>query len=504
MNNILNDVKILYDIITDFEESGLDKISPIVVEFRELLHKAENILKLGNKIEGKQKLSLVVTGDVNSGKSSLINALLNEDILPTGIIDTTKQLFKVYYGPRKKYHDKTGKEIKKEDLNKGNYDSLFYSHPAEVLSDIDLIDTPGISTLAGLQTDISDTVRKADIILFMHDCNKGGVLAQNERDFVQQLDKKENFSRKLLLVMSRYDETQHYLSLQRAKEDNEEKHTFNDVISYDCVEYISDKAWNDFTKELKDYLYKRRNQSFIKKIPIDYTDYVMKFNGKIYQNIKLYINYQNMQKELNEWIDRIICDFRKSCEINRDDEYNRYLKHVREFTKDIREKLTARQVLLSDEKKDKEKLIEGNDLKQYSLLFKLLEEMNKHYNDKITFSFLHRRYSYNYSEDSRKKIEVKVKEECKVLKDPVKFQEVLELIHQTNQKCEDFFSKLKVKEERLRDQRIQKYLEDFKKGTYNILFQGNMESQIYIDISGKIIRLQKVIGKIDELLKIRG
>src|SRR6476469_10756442 len=50
------------------------------------------------KIES-EKFHLVVLGEFNHGKSTFVNALLGQDILPTGITPTTAAINHVIYSP---------------------------------------------------------------------------------------------------------------------------------------------------------------------------------------------------------------------------------------------------------------------------------------------------------------------------------------------------------------------------------------------------------------------
>ena len=45
-------------------------------------------------------LSIAIVGEFNAGKSTLINALMGEDIVPMGVLPTTAHTGIIQYGPR--------------------------------------------------------------------------------------------------------------------------------------------------------------------------------------------------------------------------------------------------------------------------------------------------------------------------------------------------------------------------------------------------------------------
>src|SRR5262249_5778610 len=57
------------------------------------------------KLEG-ERFHLVVLGEFNHGKSTFVNALLGQDVLPTGITPTTASINHVVYAPAPRAHVK--------------------------------------------------------------------------------------------------------------------------------------------------------------------------------------------------------------------------------------------------------------------------------------------------------------------------------------------------------------------------------------------------------------
>src|SRR5215208_6363917 len=73
---------------------------------------------------------LVVAGEFNSGKSSFINALLGERVLPEGVTPTTDRINRLRYGP----------EVSEQLLEAFLLDRTY---PADLLRELTVVDTPG-------------------------------------------------------------------------------------------------------------------------------------------------------------------------------------------------------------------------------------------------------------------------------------------------------------------------------------------------------------------------
>ena len=121
----------------------------------------EKLLSLERKLASNQ-LHLAVLGQMKRGKSSFINALLGDEILPTGVLPVTAVITEIKYGlaPQATIHFSTGAREQvdpgtlagyiTESGNPGNRKqvaSVELAYPSPFLeSGIILIDTPGIGS----------------------------------------------------------------------------------------------------------------------------------------------------------------------------------------------------------------------------------------------------------------------------------------------------------------------------------------------------------------------
>ena len=171
---------------------------------------------LVKKLE-EDRFHLVVVGEFNHGKSSFVNALLGESVLPVGVTPTTAAIHHL------KYADKPEATIayvsgKREAIafeaarrfavgggaSADDVDFLEVGYPAALLKErILLVDTPGVNDLSLSRADITYSyIPRADAVLFLLDA--GQILKESERVFLEE--KLLRGSRdKIVFVITKWD-----------------------------------------------------------------------------------------------------------------------------------------------------------------------------------------------------------------------------------------------------------------------------------------------------------
>jgi GTP-binding protein EngB required for normal cell division len=134
-------------------------------------------------LENKQSVEVVFSGTLSNGKSSVINAILGEDLLQTGIGSTTAKITYISKGINSLVGiDSNENEIKK-DFSKENIKQLNADEEIELVKitkddfkyqNITFVDSPGINDINKIREDISYAyVPSADVVVFVLDISKG-------------------------------------------------------------------------------------------------------------------------------------------------------------------------------------------------------------------------------------------------------------------------------------------------------------------------------------------
>lgn len=156
-------------------------------------------------------LSIAIVGEFNAGKSTLINALLQEDLVPVGVLPTTAHTGIIQYGPRSSAHvhftDGSAKEVSFDEakrLMKTNADEIayldyFYPHPE--LRAVHFWDTPGFNALEERHEVVAArALERAEAILWVMDANQ--VLSQTEFERIESV---QDGDERLLVVINKID-----------------------------------------------------------------------------------------------------------------------------------------------------------------------------------------------------------------------------------------------------------------------------------------------------------
>ena len=159
-------------------------------------------------------MEIAITGQFSSGKSTFLNALLQKDILPTGITPVTSKVNFINYGTKYKlkatylsgmeeFHPI--EEIAKftdqrEDVADIKYLTLYA--PMDILKDISFVDTPGLNSLSDSDTTTTEKVlRDVDGIIWLTLIDNAGKEseAQTLKNYLS------NFESKSLCVLNQKD-----------------------------------------------------------------------------------------------------------------------------------------------------------------------------------------------------------------------------------------------------------------------------------------------------------
>lgn len=176
--------------------------------FTELLSRWEtDILNRKN-----DPFTLVVCGEFKRGKSSLINALLGEEVVPVNVTTETVTLNRITYGahaneavlPGGRHMHLSDEEMQKENLEKlmrqekTPFRQIEIKRPIEFLKYAAVIDTPGLGdSMQDFSEFVEDALAQADAVLYVFSVNYP--LSQTEQLFLKTMIVPQKYT-DLLLV----------------------------------------------------------------------------------------------------------------------------------------------------------------------------------------------------------------------------------------------------------------------------------------------------------------
>lgn len=294
-------------------------------------------------------LKIAVMGEVKSGKSTLVNSIIGEEVSEVDVLEATSSIINIFYNEEESY-----------DIDQ-NYINIGIN--SELLKDISIVDTPGLKSITEENEKKSmKYIQNADVILYVFDSthigqediieaveiissygkpiigvlNKADLLHDDYKEILEYVEDEYDLYIDKFFIISSYFQYQNNIA-QRAivKE--------NDLIS----EYPNELKYNfesllEFLQEVRENNNKIKNQSINSSIE------ALKHKEKIYHYEYLkslemlegeLINHKNlldgkfdyiqakMEFEINEWLDKTFLE----DEINR---INKSIDIAREYIND--------------------------------------------------------------------------------------------------------------------------------------------------------------------------
>ncbi|MDA8053438.1 MAG: dynamin family protein [Deltaproteobacteria bacterium] len=208
---------------------------------------------------------LVVVGQFKRGKTTFINALLGEDILPTAIIPLTSIITILRYGDKLRiiafFKNGTEKEIAQGDLplyitekfnpkNEKGVNRVEIAYPSRYLKNgVQIIDTPGIGSVFEHNTQTTyEYLPKADACIFLVAVDPP--LTQVELNFLRDL---KNVVPKTFFVQSKIDmvsiaDRDESLSFSRNIIEKEANYSNVEIFPLSGKEALEGELENDYQK----------------------------------------------------------------------------------------------------------------------------------------------------------------------------------------------------------------------------------------------------------------
>lgn len=189
----------------------------------ELLPSPDAMVKTAGSLIHQEQYDVVVCGEVKKGKSSFINALMGEEVLPTNTQVATSQVCRVINSDIEEYNlvftDGSRQRISKQELSRygsqvdadmygepifrnHQLDYIEVKHPLPNLpKSVALVDTPGIGAVYAAHEQITrNYLKKAAAVIFIIDPKNP--IVKPERDFIESALK---VTKQIMFVMTKMD-----------------------------------------------------------------------------------------------------------------------------------------------------------------------------------------------------------------------------------------------------------------------------------------------------------
>ena len=161
--------------------------------------------------------NIVVMGQFKRGKTSLINTLIGDDLLPVAVVPLTSIATIITYGEDTKisvcFNDGRCETIEINQLadyvtEKGNPKNIkdvaevYITYPSKYLKDgVRLVDTPGVGSVYQHNTDVAyHYLPKSDAVFFLVSVDQP--MSQNELDFLKDV---KEYSSKIFFILNKKD-----------------------------------------------------------------------------------------------------------------------------------------------------------------------------------------------------------------------------------------------------------------------------------------------------------
>lgn len=260
--------------IDTLAKSLFDLYNKIRISKSSVFFKNYNLLRESEEILKNQQYDIVVCGEVKKGKSSFINALLGQYLLPVDVQVATSQVFRITNSDEEKfflkYIDGSEQEITKDELRqygsqveankngKIQYDDKVvdyiqvYAKMPFLPEGVSIVDTPGLGALYTAHEEITRRyVSKAAAVVFVFDPT--APMTKPECEFIGRVLDITPYIMFVLTKIDLYPEA--YKSIMRRNEDllNE---TFEDIFKRPVEIYpISSRILYEASRDNDEFAY---------------------------------------------------------------------------------------------------------------------------------------------------------------------------------------------------------------------------------------------------------
>ncbi|XVF32586.1 hypothetical protein REPUB_Repub17cG0094900 [Reevesia pubescens] len=215
--------------VEDREKQLIEKERSVLIDAINVFQKAaplmEEISLLSDAVaQIDEPFLLAIVGEFNSGKSTVINALLGERYLKEGVVPTTNEITFL------RYSELDGKDLQRCERHPDGQLICYLSAP--ILKEMNIVDTPGTNVILQRQQRLTEEfVPRADLLFFVISADRP--LSESEVAFLRYT---QQWKKKVVFVLNKADLYQNAQELEEAisfiKENTQKLLNTEDVTLY--------------------------------------------------------------------------------------------------------------------------------------------------------------------------------------------------------------------------------------------------------------------------------
>ncbi|CAM3880476.1 dynamin family protein [Alkalicoccus chagannorensis] len=265
---------------------SIKSLEAFFMDIAEFLEKEEGLKEKGLNIRRvasnvKKPLVVVIIGEFKSGKSSIINTILNEDLLKADVTPKTATVTEVVYGEEMslvaQMNDGREKTLSIDDLDSWSSEGdtkktsfrddtykLILSYPHPVLKEVTFVDTPGLNAMNERHEKATVSyLKEADMFWWIFNYMSPG--RKTEMKFIDKLDKKI----KKIAIVNKIDGAEDEEDFQETMKDFYRKNGdgFGKIIAVSAKEALSNSeevyqrsGWDKLTELIQEEIAQNASQ----------------------------------------------------------------------------------------------------------------------------------------------------------------------------------------------------------------------------------------------------
>ncbi|KAL1216542.1 putative transmembrane GTPase FZO-like [Cardamine amara subsp. amara] len=177
--------------IVEMEKSVLSETIEIIQKAAPLMEEVSLLIDAVSRID--EPFLMVIVGEFNSGKSTVINALLGKRYLKEGVVPTTNEITFLCYSDL---------ESEEQQRCQRHPDGQYICYlPAPILKDINIVDTPGTNVILQRQQRLTEEfVPRADLLVFVLSADRP--LTESEVAFLRYT---QQWKKKFVFILNKSD-----------------------------------------------------------------------------------------------------------------------------------------------------------------------------------------------------------------------------------------------------------------------------------------------------------